>query len=574
MKIKLSILIIIAMMMAVVAGCAPAETDPDDPTTTTTTAADTDTPDDETDVTDETTEPGMEGPSWTWDTSPVTIDWYVHEGWYDKNWDADNVVTDAYITELTGVTVNVTSGGEDERLNAMIASDNLPDVVTLGWYFEQWPLMQTSGLLQPLMPLIDEHAPTFKDILPDSLVGWFTYDDGNLYGIPSFFWAEEHITEDNYLETNDGIHVREDIMNQLDIRREDFNTVEGALDAFRAVRDAELVYDGHRVIPVNLGIEGGVGGGAIRILSNFFGIPPEDSEGNLIERQYDERFLEVLRFMNTIYREDLMSLDNFTMDRSHVEEQWASGAAFVLIDQISDYKAQSQTLFNNDPDARVIGAGPIRLESEDQPVHLNTRAMSGWTVSAIAHDAQDVDRIIRFFEYSYSDEGQVSHAYGVEGVTYEWEDGYIENTDEYNQALDEDSSAAAARYGHNNFWWFFNPPYHQLITRPPERPDSRITYDYDRYFAEYAFYDMAFSDLAPRGGTDEAALASEIDVYWSEQLPRMIMANSEAEMEAIWRDAVDTVYAMGYESVYEVRNERFQMLKDRLDQDFAWPGNQ
>ena len=64
---------------------------------------------------------------------PITFDWYVNYSWFVTSW-GGNSVSEA-ITDKTGVSVNFISppGNEAEKLNALIASDSLPDIITIGW---------------------------------------------------------------------------------------------------------------------------------------------------------------------------------------------------------------------------------------------------------------------------------------------------------------------------------------------------------------------------------------------------------------------------------------------------------
>ena len=513
------------------------------------------------------------GPSWTWDTSPITLSMYVHEGWYNKQWDAESVLLDRYITEKTGVQFELTmpAGEGAERLNAMIAGGDLPDIVTFGWYLEQFPLLQSSDMVHPLGELIDEYAPTFWDIIPETMRLWYTYDDGNWYGFPSFFWAPEHVTEDTFLETNQGMIARQDIMDQLGISPDDFRTQDTMIEALRKVRDANLVYNDRRVVPVNLGNLATSWHGVTSNFPDFFAVPREDQDGNFVDRRYQPKFLEAMQFVNRMYREGLISRDNFTMQRNQVAELISSGGVFMTIMNIADYKSAMDTLYRFDEEAKMVPIGPVLAQDGARP-YFSPRAFAGWTVSMISRRAARPDRAIRFFEYAYSPEGQRELAYGVPGVTHNFVDGRVEMTPEYLEEADRDPAAAASRHGHNSFWWFFNPPFNQTIAPPPQPP--ALGYNMDRYFGQYSFPDMAFANLDPPGGTDEAIIRSESDVYWIEQLPRMIMADSAAEVERIWRETLAELDAMGFQRVIAYRNERFQTNKQRLNQDFAWPPNQ
>lgn len=77
--------------------------------------------------------------------STVTLDWYVNYSWFTIDW-GTNAVSRA-ITDQTGVSVNFVtpSGNEAEKLNALIAAEDLPDVITIGWWEPQVGTMIEKG---------------------------------------------------------------------------------------------------------------------------------------------------------------------------------------------------------------------------------------------------------------------------------------------------------------------------------------------------------------------------------------------------------------------------------------------
>ena len=83
---------------------------------------------------DDTSQSGEDTPAWEkYAGEQVTLDWYVNYSWYATPW-GENAVSKK-ITEETGVNINFITpiGNETEKLNALIASDSLPDLITLGY---------------------------------------------------------------------------------------------------------------------------------------------------------------------------------------------------------------------------------------------------------------------------------------------------------------------------------------------------------------------------------------------------------------------------------------------------------
>ncbi len=104
----------------------------------------------------------------------ITFDWYVNYTWYNTPW-GGNVVTDK-ITEDTGVSINFISpiGNAEEKFNALISSNTLPDIITLGWWETQIDEMIDGEMVYALNELADEYDPYFWDVADSQTVAWYT----------------------------------------------------------------------------------------------------------------------------------------------------------------------------------------------------------------------------------------------------------------------------------------------------------------------------------------------------------------------------------------------------------------
>ena len=114
-------------------------------------------------------------PGWMLHTDePVTLDWYVNYSWFKNEW-GNNLVSKK-ITEETGVDVNfiTPSGNEVEKLNALIASDSLPDILTIGWWESQLDEMIEKDMIYPLNELADKYDLYFWKVSDPDTVNWYT----------------------------------------------------------------------------------------------------------------------------------------------------------------------------------------------------------------------------------------------------------------------------------------------------------------------------------------------------------------------------------------------------------------
>ena len=103
------------------------------------------------------------------EVTPVTLDWYVNYSWFVTGW-GENLVS-RMITEETGVSVNFITprGNEEEKLNALISSDSLPDLITLGWWEPQVAEMIDKDMVYPLNELADSYDMLFYQVTDEDV---------------------------------------------------------------------------------------------------------------------------------------------------------------------------------------------------------------------------------------------------------------------------------------------------------------------------------------------------------------------------------------------------------------------
>lgn len=405
-------------------------------------------------------------PAWKTNNSPVTLTWYTGVAGYSKEWDAENVYVDKLITEETGVTVDFIHAGTDvnAQFNTMLASNNLPDLVTL----DRWnstSLIQTfidSRKAAPMNKLIEEYAPTFKKIIPQSMIEWYTKADGNWYGFPNYFAAEELLEQypevrQDYLEKgNNQIYARKDIMDQLGITVEDLSKEDTLIEALKKVKNANVKYNGVTVVPLYFDDKSLYSNNSIGVIASSFGAVYEDEDGSYIDMRRTPEFKEALRFVNRLSREGLLDLENFTSDKNQVSEKMLQGAIFMRIGSIADYQNEVNQLYLSDPNAKYVPIPAIQSNNGGKPQFGRT-LNKGWTLTFVSNDSEHKDRAIQFIEYLYSEHGQTVAYFGKEGETYKvTENGkYVKTDDVYNEYM-SDWDAASKKWGMESIWWMCN----------------------------------------------------------------------------------------------------------------------
>jgi len=492
------------------------------------------------------------------DKSPITIKWFVAADWYQKQWDAENVLVDKMVTDDTGISVEFISGNE-EKLSAMIASGDIPDVVTVWNIAPQREILEKSGLVVPLDELIAEHAPDFE--VPQSIQDWYRNENGHFYGLPNFFYAEEQLTAEDTLATHVSLSARKDIMDQLGIKPEDFNTKQGTIEALKKVRDAKLKYNGFDIIPAYIDHYN---------LLEFFGASPEAKDGSWQDRAHTPESLEAYKFLNELYREGLLPQDSVTLTGEQKIEKVAAGSVFAKSGSLLKWDA----LYQFDNNAAYVPVGPMKGDGGND-WYFTPSPLSGWMLSMIGSKSKHQDRIIKLFQYLSTDEMNLNIFYGPKGIAWDYDDdGKVKLTEQRIKDFEADPDAAKRKYGNDTFGWLLNWVPIKRTWPEPQNNFDKLMLEHDKYFEQYAYNDLAFEATTVQGGTTEAGIEAKIKDYRAKMEAKIVLAKSEEEVVKLYNEMIEQESKLGYQQLYDYKNKAFQEAKQKLGLEFAWPANQ
>jgi putative aldouronate transport system substrate-binding protein len=495
-------------------------------------------------------------PSWALDTTPIKLNWYVNANWYNKIWDSKVTLFDKTVTEKTGVELNIITpaGGENEKLMSMAISGNLPDILTIDNWNNITERMIKAGDFIPLNKLAEQYAPELLQSTPESMKQWFTREDGNWYGITNYFIAPEWLTEDTRIENGNGFIARKDIMDKLNIKPEDFNTQAGTIEALKKVRDRNISVEGKSVTPIFIQMNDWV-------LARMWGIHWEDSKGNWQDYITHPKYLEIYKFINRLWREGLISKENFT---TWAGEKIREGTCFAYLGNTDDVKQPILDLYDSKQNGVYTAVGPIHAKDGAEPLY--DQAGTGWMSTYISKECQNPERAIRLLAFLSSDEGQMLSWYGVEGISYKLENGKVKYTNAYLNMKKDDREMADKVYGINSFWMLSQSLFYQRLINVEALPGNEKSYlNILNYFSKYAVRTPETMGANPGQGTPEVGLNERIRDYWSNQVRSMILAASENEVEKIYKESIKYIKDIGYEKVYKASNERFLELKGKQE---------
>lgn len=487
----------------------------------------------------------------------VTLDWYINYSWFNTPW-GDNLVSKA-ITKETGVTINFITpmGSESEKLNALIASGNLPDVITLGWWENAIDDMISGDMVYALNELADNYDPYFWKVSKPTILKWNEREDGNTYYYPNSFYLPQDYEEHDNIGSNQTFLVRKDIYEA--IGSPDMTTREGFKYAVKKAVEMFPEVDGEPLIPIGAHVFTDTGCVSFdQYLQNFLAIPYEKN-GKYYDRYTDPDYISWLKTFRELGSQGYLSRDIFIDQRTQMEEKLAKGRYFCMIYQRTDMENQQKQLYEKDPDMIYMAVdGPKNANGDDHV--LPGTGSNGWTVTLISKNCKRPDRAIEFMSYLLSEEGQKKVYLGLEGETYDMVDGKPVVKTEVRKLLDTDRTAYDRIYGADDAYWMLQDNVMQLQWRgslePPMGQLVEWTYPYTHYLGQY---EINFETNTEGGDADVA-----IKKLWSQVLPKLLLADTEEEFDKLFAQFVTDRDALGYDAMVEESERQFREAKQKL----------
>ncbi|MGG6310842.1 ABC transporter substrate-binding protein [Paenibacillus macerans] len=492
------------------------------------------------------------------DKTPITLTWF------DKNTGDPftNPVAKA-ITEKTGVTVEIQqpTGNPAEKLNLMLASNDLPDVVMLDRGSDIMNKYISSGAVIPLNDLIEKYGPNISKMYGDTLKKTRSADGKNYY-LANWYGLEQYPVF--------GFLMRMDLMKELGVGDKVNNgepfTAEEFENLLKQFKEKYPTIDGKETIPMTLNGENM--SGVTGTFKGMFGIMPfYEVNGELQKDIRDPRYLDMMKYMNSLYRQGLLDKEWVTMKTKQYQQKLAAGNIFATADASWNAGTSNGLLKAEAKDPATAeerqfyqykvlapGVGP------DQTSY-GPKSSLGWDGVAISKTNKDPVRTIKFLDFLASEEGQYLMMWGVEGEHWDMVDGKHVPRQEVLDAFKKNWDEAARSTGIRKWTWAIKngpgsdgTPY-DLIGRYSSDPTTDLAI---KNLADTSFDTAPYDSLGPAGGTPEAIMETKVNETINEYFLKMALAPSEQDVVSLYDTMMKEVEAAGLPKLEQVYNKNYQ----------------
>ena len=345
----------------------------------------------------------------------------IQAGWFGK------AVEERFNLKLNIIAPNVAGGGST-MFDTRCAAGNLGDLIICSGDANTLSHLAESGLIIDMSSYLED-----KDILKKyntAIKGLNKIFDGNsIYAIPSEISTGTSVTPSETLEPVYGPYIRWDLYKELGYP--EMETLEDLLYVLKDMQELNPVSDsGEKVYAFSF--FGDWDGNLVNCVKQpccFYGY---DEVGFVLAKadgsdyqsiiDSDSIYVRVLRFFNKAYQMGLVDPESFTQDLSSVSDKVKDGAVLFYF-----WPWLSQTLYNTEEKMNE-GKGYMFAPINDLEVLSYGCNIYGsqQSVICIGSHAKDIDRLVDFVDWLYSDEGiflnnaQASQAAaGEEGFTWE-----------------------------------------------------------------------------------------------------------------------------------------------------------
>ncbi|WP_339324917.1 extracellular solute-binding protein [Paenibacillus sp. FSL W8-0194] len=311
-----------------------------------------------------------------------------------------------------------------EKRNLLLAGNDYPEMFYAS-AFSRSDLLKygKQGAFIPLNDLIDKYAPNFKAVMEKYpiIAKGITMPDGNIYGLPTIYDPE-------FKSVLYGTPwVKQEWLDTLGLKQPE------TLDDFYAMLKAFKEKDPNGNGQKDEIAWGAVGtAGIVNYLRGSFGlnnhgtsninVDTDPETGKIRFIPTDDRYKELLQFVNKLYKDGLLEQDIVSVKSTEVDAKGMQGLLGVSdsVDPVAIYNQKG-----------YVGLSVLKGPHGDRQYNAYGSPLGNIGMFVLTDKAKHPEAMMRWMDYFYSDEGIKLFFMGWKDETYtEDANGNVDYTDE------------------------------------------------------------------------------------------------------------------------------------------------
>lgn len=496
---------------------------------------------------DNTKAPSPEGES-----EPITLTFF------DKNIGAaftDPVAEE--ITRRTGIKIEIQqpTGNPEEKLALMLTGGDLPDVVLMDRRSDIVNKYIAAGALLPLNDLIDQYGPDIKTMYGDVL-NKSRYTDGKNYYLNNWYGIDP--------DPDRGINMRMDLLKEFGYgekaeKGEPFTQAE-FIDVLTKFKEAYPTIDGQAGIPFTIN-----GEYMETVLSTFRGMYGMKNyyieEENVKLQVRDPRYVEMVGFINQLYRDGLLDREWAVNKTDMFEQKLAGGSVFACNGGEAASANTALSEGDEESDKQFYMFKVVADGVDPDTTTYSPRSSLGWDAIGITVANEHPEETMKFLNFLASEEGQYLLMWGLEGSNWTMEDGKHTPDEEIIPSFRQDWSGYSEKTGIRKWMWVVKNGYGSDGTPfdlVGKYEPSKVM-EHARISMANSVWDSApYDNIGPLGGTPEALVEQKLKDIMDQGFAKMVYAESKEELENEYNKMMEELEANDASSIEQIYTDNYK----------------
>ncbi len=445
----------------------------------------------------------------------------------------------------TGINVDLTEPADLPALMLLLAGGTIPDVIlfTKGSYPGGSLKMADDGLAIDFKNKLADWAPDYQKFLDSSpfFMNSIREGDGSIRAFGSYAFPIGSI-----YRSWRGLLVRKEYMDKLGIKSIDTpDDLYNYLSKIKTQLNASLPFASEKNNFTSFFNEGAFTSGFGLVSAGEY-----VKDGKFHIGAYDPEYKAFLTYMNKLYTEKLLDNNFAVTDEATAQSSMIKGDTGAIYAQASRiqvmYKAANSKDFNLTPVGSLVKAkGDVPMFGQMDP--YITPAY--W--SYITEKCKNVEAVMRFFNYMYTEQGNTLRNFGTEGVSFKYVDGKPTFTEHITKNAKGYSIDQILRVeGLINWGGIMDD-----VMSPQRFPMKEQVTAYEVWAKNDADkYKIQNDSLLPEFVDESARLWTDIDTYIKESRAKFI---SGTEPLANFDKYIDTLKKMNMDRYIEIRQKSY-----------------
>lgn len=432
---------------------------------------------------------------------------------------------------------------EREAYNLMLSSKPLPDIIAFGITQDLDNLGLEGGLIQ-LEDLIDKHAPNIKKFFDENP----TYKkdaysaDGHIYMIPNYF---DYFN----LKASHGYFIRQDWLNKLGLKQP--TTADELYNVLKAFRDKDPNGNGKKDEVGIFTREANIRG-ILRVLLDIHKASvlwTFDKNGNVVYGPSQEEFKKAIKEISKWYKEGLIDKEIFTRGKNARDYMLSNDLGGFTIDWIASTSSYNEILKDKVKGFEFNIMLPVAYNGIDKTLFSRKTNQGGWGISK---DAKDPVKLIKYFDFWYTEEGRRLWNFGIEGLNYTMVDGAPQFTEHVLKNKDNKTPLAVLKEVGAQFnLGMFQDYRYELAWANPSAKDAFVLYN-DKNVVSQILPELKY---LPQDSSEFTLIDGQLRTFIEERAQSWILGSSDIDKD--WENYIKQLKDLGLDKATKIQNEAY-----------------